>query len=63
MQQIDKVVHVVEETLKGNTVKLLKESKEVDEFGKKRKTGGASLDLPKIRRNPYIEIIPVNTGW
>ena len=24
--------------------------------------GGASLDLPKIRKNPLIEIIPINTG-
>ena len=76
VQQIDQVVRVVEETLKGNTVQLFKESREevieetdqLDMNGnpisivKKRKTGGASLDLPKIRRNPYIEIIPVNTG-
>jgi threonylcarbamoyladenosine tRNA methylthiotransferase CDKAL1 len=62
VQQIDKVVHVVEETLKGNTVRMLKESKEKDETGKKRKTGGAPLHLPKIRRNPFIEIIPINTG-
>ena len=27
-----------------------------------RKTGGASLALPKIRKNPLIEIIPINTG-
>ena len=76
VQQIDQVVRVVEETLKGNTIQLLKESKEefleeTDELdrngnpiriAKKRKSGGASLDLPKIRRNPFIEIIPVNTG-
>lgn len=24
--------------------------------------GGATLDLPKIRKNPLIEIIPINTG-
>lgn len=28
----------------------------------KRKTGGASLSLPKVRRNPLVEIIAVNTG-
>ncbi len=28
----------------------------------KRKAGGATLDMPKIRRNPFIEIIPINTG-
>ena len=27
-----------------------------------RKAGGASLALPKIRKNPLIEIIPINTG-
>lgn len=57
VQQIDRVIEVVEETLKGNTVRLL---------GQKRlaghKLGGASLLLPKVRRNPLIEIIPINTG-
>lgn len=62
MQQIDKVVYVVEEALKGNTVQLLKDQKSVDKHGKMKKAGGASLMLPKIRRNPYIEIIPINTG-
>ena len=27
-----------------------------------RKAGGASLDLPKIRKNPLVEIIAINTG-
>ena len=35
-------------------------------FGAKRsegkKIGGAKLDLPKIRRNPLVEIIAINTG-
>jgi threonylcarbamoyladenosine tRNA methylthiotransferase CDKAL1 len=62
VQQIDQVVYVVEETLKGNTVQLLKDQKSLDKNGKMKKTGGASLMLPKIRRNPYIEIIPINTG-
>lgn len=35
-------------------------------FGQKRvngkKQGGASLLLPKIRKNPLVEIIPINTG-
>lgn len=42
--QIDRVVEVVEETLKGNTVQLLK------------KKDLPSLDLPKIRRNRFIEM-------
>jgi len=57
VQQIDRVVEVVEETLKGNSVRM---------FGAKRsegkKIGGAKLDLPKIRRNPLVEIIAINTG-
>ena len=48
--QIDRIVEVVEETLKGNQVKLLAK-KELP-----------SLDLPKIRRNALIEIVPINTG-
>jgi len=50
IQQIDRVVEVVEQTLRGNTVKLL---------GKKDLP---KLDLPKIRKNPLVEIIPLSTG-
>jgi len=57
VQQIDRVVEVVEETLKGNTVKIMGPKKS----GGKR-VGGADLSLPKIRRNPYIEVISINTG-
>lgn len=42
--QIDRVVEVVEETLKGNKVKLLSK-KELP-----------SLDLPKIRKNKFVEM-------
>ncbi|KAI9009511.1 hypothetical protein BC832DRAFT_518528, partial [Gaertneriomyces semiglobifer] len=61
VQQIEHVVEVVEETLQGNSVKILAEKKDVTD-GKKRKAGGARLDLPKVRRNPWIEIVPINTG-
>lgn len=27
-----------------------------------KRLGGARLDLPKIRKNPLIEIISINTG-
>lgn len=50
VQQVDRVVEVVQETLKGNTVRLL-------ERGSR-----PALDLPKVRRNPLIEIIACNTG-
>ncbi|CAH0761416.1 unnamed protein product [Diatraea saccharalis] len=58
VQQIDRIVEVVEETLKGHTVRLFGQRK-TDEG---RKAGGASLLLPKVRKNPLIEIIPINTG-
>ena len=48
--QIDRVVEVVEESLKGHNVKLLAK-KELP-----------ILDLPKIRKNKLIEIIPLSTG-
>eukprot|EP01068_Selenidium_serpulae_P016796 Selendium_serpulae@DN6323_c0_g1_i1.p1 len=50
IQQINRVVDVVEQTLQGNVVRL---------FGRDVLP---SLDLPKIRRNPLIEIIPLSTG-
>lgn len=57
VQQIDRVVEVVEETLKGHTVQLLQSKRE---YG--RRLAGAKLALPKVRKNPLIEIIPINTG-
>lgn len=57
VQQIDRVVEVVEETLKGHSVRLLGTKKE---SGKKK--GGASLLLPKVRKNPLVEIIAISTG-
>jgi threonylcarbamoyladenosine tRNA methylthiotransferase CDKAL1 len=69
VQQIERVVEVVEETIKGNTVQLVRERTEVIEVTeeektttKKKNSGGAPLSLPKIRRNPFVEIIPINTG-
>ncbi|KAL2911544.1 hypothetical protein HK105_208988 [Polyrhizophydium stewartii] len=62
VQQIDSVVAVVEETLKGNMVRMMRDAKAATPAGGKRKAGGAPLDLPKVRRNPFIEIIPINTG-
>lgn len=44
VQQIDRVVEVVEETLKGHAVKLLAK-KELP-----------LLDLPKIRKNPLVRV-------
>lgn len=57
VQQIDRVVEVVEETLKGHNVRILGKKKEDG-----RKIGGAKLNLPKIRKNPLVEIVPMSTG-
>jgi len=48
--QIDRVVEICEETLRGNTVRML------------RKKELPRLDLPKIRKNPHVEIVPLSTG-
>lgn len=50
VQQIDRVVEVVEETLKGHQVRLL------------NRTTLPALDLPKVRKNDFIEILPINVG-
>ncbi|KAK9824274.1 hypothetical protein WJX72_009107 [[Myrmecia] bisecta] len=48
--QIDRVVEAVEETLKGNVVQML------------AKKALPKLDLPKVRRNKHIEILPLSMG-
>ncbi|POM74629.1 LOW QUALITY PROTEIN: MiaB-like tRNA modifying enzyme, archaeal-type [Phytophthora palmivora] len=48
IQQVDRVVEVVEETLKGHTAVVQEPT--------------ARMDLPKIRKNPMVEIIPLSTG-
>ncbi|KAK1576244.1 hypothetical protein Q3G72_012190 [Acer saccharum] len=50
VQQIDRVVEVVEETLKGHEVRLLHRKKL------------PALDLPKVRKNKFVEIVPINVG-
>lgn len=57
VRQIDRIVEVVEETLKGHTVRLLQGKKVNGKY-----LAGAPLDLPKIRKNPLIEIIAINSG-
>lgn len=64
VQQIDRVVDVVEETLAGNVVRFM-DKRMADEGGGpegNRRLGGAPLSLPKIRRNPLIEILAISTG-
>lgn len=57
VHQIDRVVEVVEETLKGHTVRLMQQKKVAG-----KRVAGHDLSLPKIRKNPLIEIIAINTG-
>jgi len=49
-QQIHRVVEVVEEAVSGNTVQLLGQS------------ARPALELPKIRRNALVEIVPISMG-
>lgn len=50
----------------GHTVRFLDKKwskpENGDDTGRRRRLGGAPLDLPKIRRNPLIEILSVSTG-
>ncbi|KJP88128.1 MiaB-like tRNA modifying enzyme, archaeal-type [Plasmodium fragile] len=48
---IDKIVDVVEHVINGYNVRYLKQAKKM-----------TSLNLPKIRKNKYIEIININNG-
>lgn len=51
VKQIDRILEVVEETLKGNTVRLLS-----------RNRPDAGLSLPKMRKNALVEVLAINTG-
>ncbi|MCO5581564.1 hypothetical protein L7F22_035452 [Adiantum nelumboides] len=50
VQQIDRVVEVVEEAFKGHEVRLL------------RRSSLPSLEMPKVRKNKFVEILPINVG-
>ncbi|CAE7818360.1 cdkal1 [Symbiodinium sp. CCMP2456] len=49
--QLDRIVEVVEETVKGNTVQLLDKRGDLP-----------SLSLPKVRKHRFAEIITINAG-
>merc|ERR1711959_363068 len=51
VSQLDRIVEVVEEAVKGHTVKLLEKRQKL-----------SALTLPKIRRDQLGEIIPINVG-
>ena len=48
--QIDRVVEAMERTLAGDTVRMLE------------KKALPTLDLPKVRKNEFVEILPLSTG-
>jgi len=51
VSQLDRIVEVVEESIKGHTVKLLEKRKNLP-----------SLALPKVRKDRFAEIITINAG-
>uniref|UniRef100_A0A7S4DHF9 Threonylcarbamoyladenosine tRNA methylthiotransferase n=1 Tax=Lotharella globosa TaxID=91324 RepID=A0A7S4DHF9_9EUKA len=57
VNQIDRIVEVAEETLKGHSVRLLSKRPKNSKLGPQ-----GTLNLPKIRKNPLIEIISINSG-
>eukprot|EP01083_Nonionella_stella_P230769 815452_1 len=63
VQQIGNIHYVVQQTLAGNIVRLLRDKKvQINEAKQRRKAGGAPLSMPKLRRNKLEEIVPINTG-
>lgn len=64
VQNIHQVTDVVQEALRGNTARLLSSSATIapSPSGSKASTALPQLNLPKIRRNKCIEIIPINVG-
>lgn len=51
VRQLDRVADVVSEALKGNTVRLTSVTRDLP-----------ALDLPRVRRNAHVEIVPLSTG-
>ena len=51
VSQLDRIVEVVEETVKGHTVQLME-----------KRTDLPSLSLPKVRKHRLAEIITINSG-
>ena len=56
-KQVDKLQEYSSFVILGHSVRLLGKKKKSG-----KKTGGAALNLPKVRKNPLIEIIAINTG-
>lgn len=67
VRQIDRVADAVNEAIQGNVVRYLPSesngvSRSVASTADSPSAPLPPLDLPKIRRNKFIEIIPINVG-
>lgn len=62
VRQIDRVTEVVTEALRGNTVRFFSDGDAKDQRRSQALDHLPSLVIPKIRRNKYIEIVPINVG-
>eukprot|EP00758_Cryptobia_borreli_P003836 Tbor_TRINITY_DN4009_c0_g1::TRINITY_DN4009_c0_g1_i1::g.11834::m.11834/K15865/CDKAL1; threonylcarbamoyladenosine tRNA methylthiotransferase CDKAL1 len=69
VRQIDRVGEVVQEAMNGNVVRYMSTDDpssnaraRKDAVNQLSANSLPSLDLPKIRRNAYIEIVPINIG-
>jgi threonylcarbamoyladenosine tRNA methylthiotransferase CDKAL1 len=62
VRQIDRVTEVVTEALRGNTVRLFSDDTAKEPRRSQSLDHLPSLSIPKIRRNRFIEIIPINVG-
>ncbi|RNF26401.1 putative tRNA modification enzyme [Trypanosoma conorhini] len=60
VRSIDRVAQVVHEALQGHCVRLIGATEQANR--KQEPNELPPLDLPKIRRNRFIEIIPINVG-
>eukprot|EP00742_Colponemidia_sp_Colp-10_P017578 GILJ01020221.1.p1 GENE.GILJ01020221.1~~GILJ01020221.1.p1 ORF type:complete len:501 (-),score=62.74 GILJ01020221.1:24-1460(-) len=68
VRQIDRVAEAMAEAMQGNVVRYLPSDATPVSRGAASSTADSPsaplppLDMPKIRRNKYIEIIPINVG-
>ena len=60
--QLTRVVEVVEETMKGNTVRWLGRRVKDNKGEGKRGDLPPLKDMPRVRRNERVEILPLSTG-
>ncbi|KEG15604.1 tRNA modification enzyme [Trypanosoma grayi] len=62
VRSIDRVGHVIHEALQGNCVRLIGVHEQQEQEQEQKTHELPPLDLPKVRRNRFIEIIPISVG-